>query len=102
MPAWSLSLRRLACLFALSQMVTACTPTCRETCRKLLDCDSVETSRLSIDECTTSCQVRQRLYDDWDDTQLQDSFDEYRSCVGEETCDSIAAGTCYDEAINIW
>jgi hypothetical protein len=84
-------------LVGLLGLLAGCEPTCKNTCEKLLACDEVETPRLSLDDCTDSCEEQQALYVRWDDTQLIDAFAAYKTCVEEEGCAAIAEGVCYDE-----
>lgn len=81
---------------------TGCSPTCQRTCTKLVTCDEVESDRVAVDECEESCVLQEALYQEWDDTQLQDAFVDYKRCVTGSTCEEVAAGECYDEDLWIW
>ena len=84
-------------LGALLALAAGCEPTCKNTCEKLLACEGVETPRLSLNDCTDACEEQEALYIRWDDTQLQDAFADYKTCVKEEACAAIDDGVCYDE-----
>ncbi len=43
-----------------------CTPTCEQTCRKLLTCDVVVTSEM---ECENACSAQEQLFADWADAE---------------------------------
>lgn len=82
--------------------VAGCQPTCRSVCHKLVNCDEVETPRLAEDECVSQCEVQQKLYDDWQDTELRSSFADLKSCIKDEDCSAIDDGACYDPDLYIW
>ena len=89
-------------LSATSFALAGCEPTCKDTCRKLLECDEVDTPRVALEDCTASCTVQSELYEDWQDTQLRESFADLKQCVIDNECDTIADGVCYDEELFIW
>lgn len=84
---------------ATAALSTACDPSCQRTCRRLLECDTLYTARLSQEECEASCQDQEGLYDEWEDPDLQDRFRDYKVCVMDSTCNAIAEGECYDEEL---
>lgn len=91
---------RLPLLVALALFASACTPTCERTCRKLLNCGTLETDRVSVNECEASCESQILLFEGWDDEQeLDDAIDTHRRCVVQSTCEEIEAGECYDERL---
>ena len=93
----------LLALFAVAAVGTGCEPTCKTTCKKLLECEEVETPRLPLDECTNTCLTTQSLYEDtWEDLQKRDAFADMKTCIVEEECGAIADGVCYDEDLFIW
>ena len=83
-------------------LTTGCEPTCAATCDKLVECEDVETPRMSSTVCEESCATQELLYQGWEDTQLEDAFAEYKRCVRGSTCGEIAAGVCYDEDIYLY
>lgn len=88
---------------AAATLLPACEPTCRTTCKKLLDCEGVEQPRVALQDCESSCEIQQDLYEDqWDDAALADAFADAKRCVRDESCDAIADGVCYDEDLYIW
>lgn len=91
-------------LIALAALGSACEPTCKNTCEKLLECgDGVETPRASLDDCEYSCEVRQDLYEDnWENEHLRNQFGEMKQCIADEECAAIAEGACYDDELFIW
>lgn len=76
-----------------------CTPTCDEVCTKLVGCGNAGTELLNADDCSEQCQRQQTLYDHWKDVQLRDAFDDSLKCYQQSSCDEIADGGCYDQAI---
>lgn len=82
--------------------LAGCVPTCKQTCRKLLTCDSVETPKVSLDECTSQCEIQKRLYASWTDTELQQRFDDLRVCIQQSSCAELSGGACYDENLFVW
>ncbi len=81
-----------------ASLLGGCTPRCQEICNKVLDC-SLETTRVAKDECVLSCRLEEALYDDWEDDSKTAAFKEHKRCIGSSTCEEIASGTCYDEAL---
>ena len=99
----AITTQRIAGLFvAASLLGTGCEPSCEATCKTLLACDSVETSRVHIDECTSTCQIQEQLYESWEDQQLRDAFGELKTCIQSVECSDLADGACYDEELYIW
>ena len=47
-----------------SIVLWGCSPTCEQTCKKLLTCEAIITSEM---ECETACNAQQSLFDDWAD-----------------------------------
>ena len=95
-------MRRIILITSLGITGVGCEPSCEQTCQVLLDCEETHTDRLALDDCTAACLVQERLYDDWDDTELRDGFADYKHCVMEESCADISDGICYDEALYSW
>jgi len=83
---------------------TACTPTCEQTCTKLLSCEDegLNTPMMNLDECTSSCAAQSNWYEDNQKVEQQDAFDQLKSCIYSETCESVLDGVCYDEDVYIW
>lgn len=76
----------------------ACTPTCEQTCRKLLfRCAFPETEQVRLEECEISCQREEALYDQVDDREGLSEARAHRRCVANSSCDEIEAGDCYDD-----
>ena len=97
-----IGLRQLIFTTAVAVTSTACEPSCEQTCETLLACEETHTDRVALDDCTASCLVQQRLYDEWEDVELQESFIDYKLCVAQENCEDIAAGACYNEELYAW
>lgn len=96
-------MRRPLPLLALAgALATACEPTCKQTCTRLLECEEVDTPRQGIDECQAACEIQQRLYEDWEDLQAREAMAEVKRCIRAEECDAIAEGACYDEDLYVW
>jgi hypothetical protein len=81
---------------------SGCEPSCKATCKKLVQCEDVETPRVSKEECTASCEIQQQLYDQWTDTQKRGNFGDLKRCIKQSECADIADGVCYDEDLYIW
>jgi hypothetical protein len=91
---------RLVVLAVVLGAGVACTPTCEQTCRKLLRCELDDAPRVAYDECVVACESQDHLYEDaWQDEELEKAFDEHRRCIRDATCDEIADGACYDDAL---
>lgn len=82
--------------------LTGCTPTCEQSCHKLLDCELSDSPRTAQKECQDQCESQQLLYDGWlDDPEDKATLlEEQRKCIGASTCEEIDAGVCYDEALS--
>ena len=100
-PQRELGLRPLL-LITMVVATTGCEPSSEQTCETLLACEETHTDRVALDDCTASCLVQQRLYDEWEDIELQDSFTDYKFCIAEESCEEIAAGACYNADLYSW
>ncbi|MCP4805255.1 MAG: hypothetical protein GY913_02825 [Proteobacteria bacterium] len=83
-------------------VLLGCNATCSQTCKRLVECDAVDTTGVERDRCEEVCQEQQDLYDYWDDEDLQDRFDENRNCIRDATCAEIDDGVCYDEELFAW
>ncbi len=77
----------------------ACHPSCKSVCKKLLECEEVETWRVSLDECEESCKREEALYESWEDYQVRDRFYDQLDCIVDEECQAVADGVCYDEEL---
>ena len=84
---------------ATSIAATGCTPTCKEVCDKLVECEEVHTERMTSSECEESCKTQDALYAQWTDQELRDAFDDQLECLKGAECAEIADGVCYDETI---
>jgi hypothetical protein len=93
---------RALLLAALLPALAGCEPSCKEACTHLLECEGVDTPRLALEECESSCRVQEDLYERWDDGQKRDAFAEMKRCVVQEECSAVADGACYDEDIYPW
>jgi hypothetical protein len=83
-------------------LAAGCTPTCKEVCVKLLECDDVESPRVSEYECRDQCEREENLYEEWEDLQaLEQHYDE-RDCIMGTECADIASGACYDEELYLF
>ncbi len=79
-----------------------CTPTCKEVCVKLLECDDVESPRVSEYECREACEREENLYEEWEDLQALDKHHDERDCIMDSECADIADGACYDEELYLF
>jgi hypothetical protein len=73
-----------------------CNPSCKRTCRKVLECGNLSTDRLALGACVEDCQKQEQLYDNWDDEAKQDLFVDHKRCLVGATCEEIEEGVCYD------
>jgi len=89
-------------MVALFVSLLACAPTCERTCKKILSCENIDAPSMNIDECTSACSAQQNVYEGWDDAQKIEAFDDLKSCIVAEECDTVADGFCYDEDVYIW
>lgn len=86
-------------LLLLITLLAACTPTCEQSCRKLLSCELDESPRTALEECQGACESQERLYESWEDDDPDNKVDrlhQQRQCIRAATCDEIAAGACFD------
>ena len=86
----------------LAAFLGGCEPTCQETCNKLLDCNDVDTPRLSEEECESSCKNTEDLYEACDDQGKRDKLGDMKRCIMDEDCSAVADGVCYDSDLVIW
>ena len=97
----------IATLFFLTGL-WACTPTCDKVCTKLHDCELLVLGDAPKTECVLECQLQERTYGDLEETevdtgaQLQQSFEDLKGCIMDETCDNLANGACHDSNIYSW
>ena len=82
--------------------LVGCEPSCKKTCKKLLDCDDIETARTEVEECAASCEIQQEMFDDWEASDERERFSELKKCIRSNECPDIADGACYDEELYIW
>jgi hypothetical protein len=83
-------------------LAPGCRPSCEQVCEKLLACDAVESPRVSQAECEDGCAREEALVETWDDQELLDAFHDEMDCVADSSCDDVAAGACYDEALFVF
>ena len=95
-----LSLRFLLLMFLAP--LAGCEPSCKKTCKKLIECDNIETARTEIEECEASCSIQQEMFDDWEATDERERFADLKKCIRGNECAAIADGECYDEELYIW
>jgi hypothetical protein len=81
---------------------TGCEPSCTKICKKLVECEDVDSPRVSWMECAESCGEQERLYEEWTDTQKREDFSALKVCIRDSECSDIADGECYDEDLYIW
>ena len=80
-------------------LLIGCDPGCETTCRKVLKCDGLETSELTIGECTAECIRQTNAIDQAEDDELSDAFVAHKRCITSSSCDEILDGACYDEVL---
>ena len=83
-------------------LILGCAPTCEQTCKKLLSCENIDAPNMNMDECSTACSAQQNLYQEWEDSDKEQSFDDLKSCIVSEECEDVEAGVCYDSDMYIW
>jgi hypothetical protein len=86
-------------LLVFGLLAAGCTPTCAESCRKVLRCDAVQTDRLGQDECVDQCTRQVALYESWEDDDKLAQFREEKRCIATSTCEEVAEGLCYESDI---
>lgn len=89
--------QKLALFAVVFTLLGGCDPSCESTCRKVLDCDGLETNELSIGECTAECVRQTNYYDDAEDKTSADALVAHKRCLKSSSCDEILDGVCYDE-----
>lgn len=77
--------------------LSGCTPTCDQSCRKLVRCDVIDADAVTEDLCSEDCAQLEALYVAWDDQQLVDDLHASRECIDASTCEEIADGVCYEQ-----
>lgn len=100
-------MRLTSIALAIAVSLCACnqvTPTCRSVCRKLTRCDEVRAADyIGTDECRDLCDVQDNYYDSIQDDEVLvtdfEAWNAYKWCVLSETCEEVADGACYDEAL---
>ena len=92
---------RLLLLIAIAPLA-ACEPSCKKTCKKLIECDNIETARTEVEECEASCEIQQEMFDDWEASDERERFADLKKCIRSNECSDIADGVCYDEELYIW
>lgn len=84
-------------LLGAALVLGGCHATCKQACKKLLDCDEVESSRVNLEECRASCSREEELYESWENTALEEALRDELDCITSSTCEELAAGACYDD-----
>ena len=82
-------------------LLNGCTPRCKESCVKVLDC-GLDSTRVARDECVLSCQLEETLYREWEDKTKIKAFKAHKRCIRDSTCEEIADGACYDEELFLY
>ena len=76
--------------FVISLFGVGCTPTCEQTCAKLLSCDAVVTTEM---ECENACSAQEQLFDDWADMEQAET--EEKDAEDQERSESENSGETY-------
>ena len=83
-------------LALLAATVAGCTPTCEQSCRKVLfDCD-LDSERVALEECEQNCTRQDLLYEAWDNNELMELAKDHRSCIARSSCEELDQGVCYE------
>lgn len=80
---------------------TACEPSCKSSCRKLLRCD-LGSSLSSVEDCEASCVFQERQYERDEADPRADALSAHKRCISRSRCDELAEGACYDEDVFIF
>ena len=80
-------------------LLWGCNATCSQACKRLMECESVDTTGVERDLCEEQCRNQESLYEEWEDEELQERLDDARNCIRDSTCPAIADGVCYDEEL---
>lgn len=86
-------------LVACVLLLGACRANCEDACEKLLECDEIESARVSVEDCEASCEREMAQYEKWRDTDKQHRLEAERDCIVDSVCAEIAEGACYDEEL---
>ncbi len=70
--------------------LSGCTPTCEQTCKKLLSCEAIVTSEM---ECENACIAQEQLFDDWAD--MEEAENEAKLNEQQEREEADANGSTY-------
>ena len=89
-------------IVSLFTLIVGCSPTCEQTCNKLLSCEQLSSPGMNMDECTSACSAQQNLYEDWEDIEKETAFKDLKSCIVAEECELLTEGVCYDEDVYVW
>ena len=91
-------MRLLLVLAPLVAFASGCTPTCRQVCKQITQCEQIDDwTGGHEDLCVENCLRQEAVYDAWDDTQLLDALDATKVCLMESTCEEVEDGRCYDQ-----
>jgi hypothetical protein len=92
----------LAAVLVVPALILAgCEPTCRQACRKVLSCESLDAETV-LDECEASCVFQEELYEERGDEARADALGDHKGCLRRESCDAIADGVCYDPELFVF
>lgn len=84
-------------LLASLLFAAGCTPTCGQSCRKLLfRCGDLEYDELTLEECEESCNRQESLYQLQENDELLALVRDHRRCLATSSCEEIANDVCYD------
>lgn len=86
----------LLSLLVLASLTVGCQTSCEDACEKLLECEDVESARISVEDCEGSCERQIAQYEKWQDTDKIHRLEDQRNCIDESSCQDIAQGICYD------
>jgi hypothetical protein len=89
-------------LASIGLLLSGCEPSCEATCEKLMSCDEIEMDHIPVQECATTCEIQQRIYEKWDSSDEREWFSDMKYCIDDASCGDIADGECYDDELYIW
>ena len=84
-----------ALLLGLPAGLAGCEPTCKQTCRKLVSCET-ESDRVTVEECESACVLQERELEETEQDARRKALADHKRCIRSESCDDVVAGVCLD------
>lgn len=97
-PRAGLRLLQISVLLGTSLVgLSACEPTCKRTCRKIVNCsEQLDSERVTVEECEAACVFQERELEETEQDGLRNQLADHKRCIRTESCEDLAAGVCLD------